>query len=290
MKKTVLLLTILMISFSSLEGQKWISCLIDFEEDYCWEASYYNLSIPGNNNTWQVCVPGKTVFNGAHSFPKAILTDSTGPYPANDTSSFIIKFVPYNGCECAPVIAGYYKMDSDSLKDFGRIEFSLDYGTTWLDALSDTVVPQLMWITEKPVLTGRIHQWQYFFAYLPWELTGDTLYYRFTFISDSIETNQDGWLLDDLALVDHIEGVENPGSGNDITIYPNPATGMFTLSGKDLAGETDVSVYDIRGQQCLQKTNYKNNEEISISGLGKGVYVVKVLSQNNYRVKLLVID
>jgi hypothetical protein len=288
MKKTILLLTILMISLGSVKGQDIISCLINFEEEYCWEAPYYNLDIPGNNNAWQVCIPNKTMLDSAHSLPKAIMTDSIGPYPVNDTSSFIIKFIPYAQCMCAPVIGGYYRMDGDTLKDFGRIEFSLDYGNTWLDALSDTVVPQIWWITEKPVLTGRIHRWKHFFAYLPYDLTGDTICYRFTFISDSIQTNQDGWLLDDLFLIDHIEGTREIESVDEIDIYPNPAASMITVSGKFINDCMEVSIYDIRGQLRLQQSLQKDKEDIDISNLSKGTYLVKVLCNNRYHAKTFI--
>ena len=291
MKKTILIFTIVLISLLSARGQNpFISCIINFEDNPCWEGSYYSIDIPFTNNIWHVCQPGKTVFDSSYSSPNAILTDSSGPYPVNNTSSFIIKFVPYAYCMCAPVIGGYYKFDSDTLKDFGRIEFSLDRGTTWLNALSDTVIPDVFWITPKPILTGRIHQWTEFLAFVPGYMRNDTLYYRFTFVSDSIQTNQDGWMLDNLELIDHTEGVQDLGPRDEINIYPNPSAGMITVTGNKLAGDVDVTIYDIRGQFCLQKTIHKNKEDIDISSLQQGVYLVKALSKNNYSVRMIIKD
>ena len=288
MKKFYLIIIVLLISMSSGKGQQpFYSCTVNFEDDPCWEASYWNLTIPGSTNLWQICVPHKTVFDSALSSPHAILTDSSGHYPVNSTSSFIIKAVLQQNGMCAYMLGGWYKFDSDSLKDFGRIEISKDHGTTWLNALSDTVIPDFSWSPAKPVLTGRIHQWRQFNAILWDSFLIDTLYYRFTFISDSIQTNQDGWMLDDIQLTAHIEGIEDIASRDEIIIYPNPATDRITISAKTFTGEMDVSVYDIMGQPALKKT-IRNKEDIDISGLSKGIYMVRVLGRNNYRVSMVV--
>lgn len=291
MKKAFLLLNLLIISLSSVTGQNpFVSCFIDFETNPCWEASYYNLTILGSNNIWQICRPNKSIFDSAYSTPKAILTDSTGSYPVNNTSSFIIKFIKYPYCECAPVIGGWYKFDSDTLKDYGRIEFSLDHGVTWLNALSDTVIPDGEWWGPKPVLTGRIHQWRAFHAVL-WNYNlNDTLYYRYTFVSDSIQTNQEGWMLDNLALIDHTEGVQDIVSRDEISIFPNPTYGTISIDSKNVTSEMDVSVYNIQGQLLLEQTIYKSKGDINISGFDQGIYMVKVLSRNNYRARMIIKD
>lgn len=282
MKKTVLFLTALMISLNLAKGQNpFVSCIINFDDNPCWEASYYDLDIPGSDNIWQVCTPHKTVFDSAFSAPHAILTDSTGSYPMNTASSFIIKFRQLLDCECIPVIGGYYMFDSDSLNDYGMIEFSLDHGTTWLNALADSVIPPDWWDTPKPVLTGRIHQWTYFYARLWYFPPIDTVWYRYTFISDDIETNQEGWVLDDIDLIEHIEGIRDIGPQDEIDIYPNPANGLITISAKDLHPDTEVSVYDILGQLRLRQPLRKNKEEIDISGLTRGIYLVRVPGRKN---------
>jgi hypothetical protein len=291
MKKTFLFFNLLLIMSSSVTGQNpFVSCIIDFETNPCWEASYYNLTIQGSDNIWQICTPNKSIFDSACSTPKAILTDSTGPYPINNTSSFIIKFVPLSFCMCAPVLGGYYKFDSDTLKDFGRIEFSLDHGVTWLNALSDTIIPDWAWLGQKPVLTGRVNQWREFYTTLWNYFTTDTLYYRYTFVSDSIQTNQEGWMLDNLSLIEHIEGLQENASRDEITIYPNPTYGTITIESKNVTKEMDVSVYNIQGQLILEQTLNNNKGDLNISNLDKGIYMVKVLNRNNYRAKMIIKD
>jgi len=289
MKKNFLILAILVISVVAVKGQNiFYTCVINFEDNPCWEASYFNVDIPSSKHMWQVAVPNKTVFDSAWSAPKAILTDSAGSYPVNDTSGFIIKFLLPEYCECAPVIGAHYKIDSDSLRDFGLIEYSVDHGSTWLNVLSDTVIPDVYWITPRPVLTGRIHQWSEFHAFVPEYIRNDTLYYRFTFISDSVQTNQDGWMLDDIELVTHTEGIPVIGSQNEINIYPNPAAGAIMISAKTFLGEMEVSVFDILGQLRLQQKMDHDEAGVDISGLGQGLYMVKVRDSDKYVVKRII--
>jgi hypothetical protein len=288
MKKFYMILAVLMLSLGTVKGQQpFYSCTVNFEDDPCWEGAYWNITMPGSNNIWQVCVPHKTVFDSAYSSPHAILTDSTGTYPVNDTSSFIINALRQPGCECAFLIGGWYKFDSDTLKDFGKIEISIDHGTTWLNIL-DTVNPSVYWTTPKPVLTGRIHQWREFNAFLNNGFWNDTLYYRFTFISDNIQTNQEGWMLDNIQLIAHMEGIPDIASGNEINIYPNPATNIITVSATTFTGEMDVSVYDILGQLHLKKILNDNKGDIDISGLNRGIYMVRVTVRNNYWARKIV--
>jgi len=291
MKRTFLFFAFLLICLITAKGQTpFYSCMINFEDDPCWEGSYHNVDFPGSGNIWNICRPHKTVFDSAYSSPHAIVTDSAGAYPVSNTSSFIIKFSKLTYCECAPILAGYYKMDSDTLKDYGRIEISPDHGATWLNALTDSVNLNIFWVTPKPVLTGRIHQWKEFYAML-WDYsTIDTLYYRFTFISDEVQTNQDGWMLDNIMLIEHTEGIEDIGSANAVSIYPNPSSGLITISVKSFTGNMHVSVFDILGQMQLQQSLDKPQTDVDISGLSKGIYMVRVGGGNKNAVRKVILE
>ena len=108
-----------------------------FENDYC--ISQLTIDILSNpNNLWQIGKPQKAVFNSSHSSPNAIITDSINTYPPNDTSLFIARKLAFSGFEYHYVAAlyGNYFVNSDTLNDFGIIEFSPDNGTTWIDLSS----------------------------------------------------------------------------------------------------------------------------------------------------------
>ena len=266
----------------------FVTCIINFEDNPCWEASYHSISIPATHSIWQIGVPQKQLFDSAFSHPNAILTDSIGNYPRNDTSAFIVKVARNPFCECAPSLGGFYKFDSDTLKDFGRIEISFNHGANWLNALSDTVIPDMFWMTPKPVLTGRIHHWTHFFTHLPFGFPNDTIYYRFTFISDNIETNQEGWMLDDLEIIEHTEGIADTGPGNEIQIYPNPAKEKITISGDNGSGACEVALYNSQGQACIRQTMQNPTKIIDISGIPGGLYMVRILGKNKVYLKKLI--
>jgi hypothetical protein len=275
MKKASLILAGLMISLISVKGQTpFISCTVDFENQSfsCW-AGFFSLdNNPSAGNIWQVCNPNKPVFDSAYSPIHAIMTDSTGPYPVNDTSGFILKAISYSSDD-VPFIGGWYKFDSDSLKDFGRIELSYDHGVTWQDILADS---SIYWDTPKPVFTGRIYQWREFLGLLPFPSTIDTMYYRFTFISDNIQTNQQGWMLDDIYLLDHIEGIHNHFPDNEVSIFPNPVTDHITISASSIPTNSQLSILTMNGQQLITCKISQPETQLDISTLPGGVYIVKL--------------
>jgi len=113
-------------------------------------------------NIWQIGRPQKTVFNEAQSLPNVMITDTLNSYPVNNSSIFIIKdIVSYGMMEGIENLTGYFNVQSDSLNDYGKIEFSPDKGITWYDLIADTVNrTNWKWISSEPVLTGNSGGWQ----------------------------------------------------------------------------------------------------------------------------------
>src|SRR5262245_57061736 len=136
MKK--LLLSISMLLISSISFAQFYFYTIDFEDT----SSLYRLRIDtasNPNNIWQVGAPQKTVFTSAYSSPNVIVTDTINPYPINDTSSFTIVNIAGAGYVVVHTASlfGQYSVNSDTLTDFGMIEFSPDNGTSWYDIVND---------------------------------------------------------------------------------------------------------------------------------------------------------
>jgi len=61
-----------------------------------------------------------------------------------------------------------------------------------------------------------------------------------------------------------------------VTIYPNPATDVFHISG--LSGISSISLTDLSGRTLLSE-QASNNEVILGNTLPKGIYILKI--QNN---------
>lgn len=71
-------------------------------------------------------------------------------------------------------------------------------------------------------------------------------------------------------------------SSNNISIYPNPNNGMVTVSiTSNFNANTSLEVYDALGKLVIKETLTKENTSINTTDLKDGVYMFKVLSNNN---------
>ncbi|MBZ0328068.1 MAG: Omp28-related outer membrane protein [Altibacter sp.] len=82
-----------------------------------------------------------------------------------------------------------------------------------------------------------------------------------------------------LGIVDNVlEGVR---------IYPNPAQSQFNIANAETA---TVEVYNLLGQMVATKSNISNNQQIDVSRLQTGTYLVKISIDKAVKVERLVIS
>lgn len=262
------------------------------------EPYFYRMyldTVSNQDNVWQIGTPQKTIFTSSFTQPNAIVTDTMNSYPVNDTSSFIIEhyadfgFAPPFNHEV--LFGGYYYVNSDTLTDFGKIEFSPDNGDSWIDLQDPTYSNVIEWSTEfvTPVLTGNSNGWRKFQAemtqlgpYFDIQL-GDTVLYRFSFISDGIQTNKDGLMFDSLFVFDVPPvGLQTIGNESTISIYPNPSVSAINIELN--GGFTDISkliITDNLGRTIKEVLISTNEENISIdiSDLPQGIYSINLTNK-----------
>ena len=196
-------------------------------------------TVSNPDNIWEIGHPDKTIFNSACSEPNVIITDTSNTYPINDTSVFIVKHVSdWSGgfqLHHTVILQGKYQVNCDTLTDFGKIEFSPDNGLTWVDLINDEEYYEMNcydWWTEKPVLTGNTTAWAEFRVWVAgfgpvFDIQpGDTVLYKFSFISDAVQTNKDGLMYDDFRFEDYAETIEKMNNNPDLIVFPNPTTGF----------------------------------------------------------------
>lgn len=168
----------------SVSGQWELDGNYDITFDNNYGLNHLAIDTVSNpNNIWQIGTPQKNLFANAASLPSAIVTDTLNPFPINDTSIFIIKNQALEEGFLQPqlvILSGKYYVNSDSLTDYGKIEFSPDNGLTWIDLLNDTIKIDSMWTgsyyqplywfwnshwatsRERPILTGNSNGWKEF--------------------------------------------------------------------------------------------------------------------------------
>ncbi len=255
-------------------------------DDTTYKQSIIIDKILNPNNIWQIGKPQKNIFTSAYSIPNAIVTDTLNSYPNNDSSKFIIRHkVQHPGSYCGTSIFAYYKVNTDTLNDFGKIEFSFNKGYTWMNILTDTNLIEHDFPYTAPVFSGNSYVWKsiHFRVHSIYNTqTGDTVLFRFTFFSDNIQTNKDGLMFDNIQIDDCGEGIEelsydfinskifpNPVNNNVLIEFDNKNNSSFEITLLNNSGKVVRNITDIR----------QSTVNINIQELSSGIYFYKLISK-----------
>jgi hypothetical protein len=74
-------------------------------------------------------------------------------------------------------------------------------------------------------------------------------------------------------------------SGLKVNVFPNPSTNFITIESPQAA---IMEILDILGQTIMQKTVPQGKADIDISGLAKGVYILRLCSNDKTEVTKIV--
>jgi hypothetical protein len=115
--------------------------------------------------------------------------------------------------------------------------------------------------------------------------------------SGTTPVNMSYLYVDNLAFTGTVTaGIANTSISSSLTsIYPNPATGITTISYNSISGK-DIKIYasDISGKTVLLLTEKviagENNLPISVANLTKGIYTIKILDGQNIAVQKLIVE
>ena len=300
MKNILLILAIIFLQLN-IYGQygdtfNWDT--ITFEESLPW----YFSNDTSSQNIWQIGTPQKAIFDSAWSAPNSIVTDTINNYPVNNHSWFEIKIGAFNYLDWwypwSIFMELNHKYDTDTLKDGGYITVSWDDGVTWENIIKDNVYQEMTpeganenlynWYSDSLYngefgfsgnSAGWITTW-YAWHYLPVRAVelSDTMLVRFNFISDTIETNNEGWLIDDIRLYSRdIQGVVEEHKNVHFSLYPNPINHTSTIEFKSFNHKVELEVFNNLGQRVFYR-DYYNTQSILFSrkDLKPGVYILKM--------------
>jgi hypothetical protein len=252
------------------------------------------------NNIWQIGTPQKTIFDSGYMTSRAMLTDSTSNYPVNDTSVFylvqpVIYYAPGGSVSGGmnTELSFYFKTDSDSLNDFGTLEASRDSGVTWVNVRNNPSMYCMIhdlttwdiYAADTGAFTGESNGWFLFTVNSGgWGYTGslvDTITYRFTFISDSVETNQEGWMIDWINYNQYLFSIDE-FQRNDFrsSIFPNPASTEVKFS-FERNSEVTLTILNTLGQVLLEYDNLNSNERVDLSSISSDIYFYTLVDREN---------
>lgn len=83
-------------------------------------------------------------------------------------------------------------------------------------------------------------------------------------------------------------GMNEPSAVNDVSVYPNPSNGKFTVSVNDYQNAS-IKIYNLTGEVVLDETIYKPKTIIHLH-VSKGVYIYQVKSNNSLKNEKLIIQ
>jgi PKD repeat protein len=111
---------------------------------------------------------------------------------------------------------------------------------------------------------------------------------------ESFNRNGNNLFLDNIE-IDGSVGISKPGKGDlGVRIYPNPSGGIFNLYLEKGNKNIDISIFDLHGQKVFSEKNLSRNgsitKELDLSGLSKGVYYMRLTTEDVTQVEKIIIN
>lgn len=254
---------------------------------------------------WQIGKPAKPFFDTAYSSPNALVTDTINPYTTSNHSYFDLILPNIYFYPDGRIVGFKHKFQTDTLTDGGYIEMSYDKGLTWNNIIDDPIIINpIEFNTEnlysnQDTLKGGIRgfsgtsngwiytriQWVWYYPCKTYP--ADTIIMRFHFISDNIQTNKDGWMIDNILISYADMGSpieENKNIHSQIYIMPNPIDNFAIIKFDNFKNENlKLTIFNQLGQIMKQVENITTNQvEIYKNDLTSGLYFIQL--RNNYRI------
>lgn len=258
---------------------------------------------------WEIGKPQKTILDSAISLNNAIITDSVNPYVTNTLTSFRIPILPTEfpgtmGFLCPLAICYKYKNDNNPTHAGHRLEiYSTSDSTLTMLPLTDfqsysgagfyyyinsysgstlnfdTLSNSNVIYTNANNTTHSFCHEMAFLGVSP-HRASDTLWFKFTFESDSTTNfSAGGVLIDDISIGKGIGFCGGNITENNIlpiSISPNPTNGIMQISNPNEVNLKNYLLYDLSGK-VLKQENITESI-IDISELNTGIYFIKINS------------
>lgn len=91
----------------------------------------------------------------------------------------------------------------------------------------------------------------------------------------------------DNVVFDGVVGI-NDQTTSQFSVYPNPATKGFVNISSKTNGSKNISIFDVLGKQVVKTT--LNGNQLDISALNSGIYILKIEQGNTSTTKKLVVE
>jgi hypothetical protein len=190
-------------------------------------------------------------------------------------------------------------MNTDNGMDGGTIEISHDNGVTWRNLIQDTVfinsgnmytLNDTVASLEKPGFSGSFG-WDYIQLNYQLMTSGmlDTITFRFTFASDSIQTNEDGWMIGLIDVSGFFEGIKEIQNHNSISISPNPVSDELRIQKNTSRVNGRIQILNDIGETLFDFQHF-TEEAIDTRQFPNGIYLLKYSDKTEFSVKKFIVQ
>lgn len=247
-------------------------------------------------NIWQIGPPQKNIFDSAATFPNVLVTDTINTYPENNASSFYLN---YNDNIWASnlnygVVAFQWKqkLDMDTSTDGGIIEYSVDNGNSWINIFNNPYVYNFYGFDSLNVDTLNSGEWAFTGTDSVWRdiwlcfdggyfwYNGSPVSIRFTFKSDSVDSNKEGWMIDNMLMhMTYLHGAINESEQPYLKVYPSTTTGVVhieTVKLQEYHIIEQIELISIDGKVMQTFGRAPTKFYIDISNHAAGMYYLKI--------------
>ncbi len=249
------------------------------------------------NNIWQVGPPQKNIFDGAYSGSNVLVTDTINSIPDSNFSYFEFTY-DHHVLWGILAIQWAQKIDLDSSKEIGIIEYSLDTGNTWINVFSDPMVYNFYGYQSSNVanhhisgnqgFSGTDSSWRDIWLCFDGSYfqTQDTVTFRFSIETDSITHGSEGWMIDNMSIHEtwfHTL-IENSKEFS-FKAFPTTTSGpikVVCLKNEDPPTIKSVELYSLEGKLVAQFRPESNNFDLDLSPYFAGHYKLKIVTDQGF--------
>ena len=216
--------------------------------------------------------------------PEGSITDSpTGYYESNQTSTIeLTESVNLQG-QTNAALTFFTKWDIESGWDFAQVNISIDDGFTWTPLCGKhTKQGNQYQDYGQPIYDGSQNEWIAEYIDLNPYL-GEEIKLQFRIVTDGA-IEGDGFYFDDLQISSTF-ALELVESKNLFNLYPNPSEGELNFNFSNKSSGL-IKIYSVLGKKIYQaEVENKKNMRIDVSGLTRGVYLIKFNNMNKIWMK-----
>lgn len=245
------------------------------------------------SNIWQIGKPNKAIFDGAFTIPNVIVTDTINFYPIDNSSSFTFTISDLTEYTFGGILALQWtqKLDLDENLDGGFVHYSIDGGDSWVNTFNDPYVYNFYGYDEDnkdTLIDGRVAfsgtdtNWRDIWLCfdISWLTLTDSIQFKFTLESDSIDNNREGWMIDNFFVhPTWFHTIDENEQANYIDVFPNPTNGILNIRAKkstDFHIIESIQISDDQGNLVKEYGLSPTYFHIDLSDLPAGVYLVKI--------------